>query len=90
MADQSIVLWIIGSILIITGLAGLLLPLVPGAPLLFLVFIDTTDKKTHNHYLYLNGICVKNMFYFLFFCSKFTSIKRLICFDAVCSGDVRG
>ena len=36
MADQSIILWIIGAILTFTGLAGLLLPLIPGAPLLFL------------------------------------------------------
>ena len=36
MADQSIILWVIGAILTFTGLAGLLLPLVPGAPLLFL------------------------------------------------------
>lgn len=36
MADQSIILWIIGAILTFTGLAGLLLPLVPGVPLLFL------------------------------------------------------
>ena len=36
MIDQSIMLWIIGAILTLTGLAGLLLPLVPGAPLLFL------------------------------------------------------
>jgi len=36
MIDQSILLWIIGTILTFTGLAGLLLPLVPGAPLLFL------------------------------------------------------
>ncbi|MDD2851729.1 MAG: DUF456 domain-containing protein [Desulfuromonadaceae bacterium] len=36
MADQSITLWIIGAVLTFTGLAGLLLPLVPGAPLLFL------------------------------------------------------
>jgi uncharacterized protein YqgC (DUF456 family) len=36
MADQSLVLWIISAILTFTGLAGLLLPLVPGAPLLFL------------------------------------------------------
>jgi uncharacterized protein YqgC (DUF456 family) len=36
MADQSIILWIIGGLLTFTGLAGLLLPLVPGAPLLFL------------------------------------------------------
>lgn len=36
MADQSLALWIISAILTFTGLAGLLLPLVPGAPLLFL------------------------------------------------------
>lgn len=36
MADQSMLLWVIGAILTFTGLAGLLLPLVPGAPLLFL------------------------------------------------------
>lgn len=36
MADQSILLWIIGAVLTFTGLAGLLLPLVPGAPLLFM------------------------------------------------------
>ncbi|MDD2898447.1 MAG: DUF456 domain-containing protein [Desulfuromonadaceae bacterium] len=36
MTDQSIILWIISAILTFTGLAGLLLPLVPGALLLFL------------------------------------------------------
>lgn len=36
MANQSVILWIIGALLTFTGLAGLLLPLVPGAPLLFL------------------------------------------------------
>lgn len=36
MNDQSLLLWIIGAILTFTGLAGLLLPLIPGAPLLFL------------------------------------------------------
>lgn len=36
MADQSLILWIIGAILTAIGLAGLLLPIVPGAPLLFL------------------------------------------------------
>lgn len=30
------ILWIVGIILTVTGLAGLLLPVVPGAPLLFL------------------------------------------------------
>lgn len=36
MLDQSLILWIIGTILTVTGLSGLLLPIVPGAPLLFL------------------------------------------------------
>ena len=36
MTDQSVILWIIGEILAVTGLSGLLLPIVPGAPLLFL------------------------------------------------------
>jgi uncharacterized protein YqgC (DUF456 family) len=36
MADHSLLLWILSAILTFTGLAGLLLPIVPGAPLLFL------------------------------------------------------
>lgn len=36
MTDQSLILWVIGAIFTFIGLAGLLLPLVPGAPLLFM------------------------------------------------------
>jgi len=36
MSDHSLLLWIIGAVLTVTGLAGLLLPVIPGAPLLFL------------------------------------------------------
>jgi uncharacterized protein YqgC (DUF456 family) len=36
MFDQSLILWIISAILTVIGLSGLLLPIVPGAPLLFL------------------------------------------------------
>jgi len=36
MSDQSMILWIVGAILMVTGLSGLLLPIVPGAPVLFL------------------------------------------------------
>lgn len=36
MPDQSTMLWLAGVILTLAGLAGLLLPLLPGAPLLFL------------------------------------------------------
>jgi uncharacterized protein YqgC (DUF456 family) len=36
MSDQSLILWIICAILTVTGFAGLLLPVLPGAPLIFL------------------------------------------------------
>lgn len=36
MHDQALILWVIGAILTVTGLSGMLLPIVPGAPLLFL------------------------------------------------------
>lgn len=36
MSDQSLILWIISAIFTVTGLSGLLLPIVPGAPILFL------------------------------------------------------
>lgn len=34
--EQSLLLWIVAALLTVTGLAGLLLPVLPGAPLLFL------------------------------------------------------
>lgn len=36
MPEQSVILWIAAALLTVTGLSGLLLPIVPGAPLLFL------------------------------------------------------
>ncbi len=36
MVEQSLILWIIGAVLAVGGLSGLLLPIVPGAPILFL------------------------------------------------------
>jgi uncharacterized protein YqgC (DUF456 family) len=36
MSDNSLILWIISAIFTVTGLSGMLLPVVPGAPLLFL------------------------------------------------------
>ncbi|HEX2768990.1 MAG TPA: DUF456 domain-containing protein [Geobacteraceae bacterium] len=36
MSDQSLVLWIVVGILTVTGLAGMMLPFLPGAPVLFL------------------------------------------------------
>ena len=34
--DTTILLWVLAASLILTGLAGMILPLLPGAPLLFL------------------------------------------------------
>lgn len=36
MSEQSIILWVVGAVLALLGLAGMLLPVLPGAPLLFL------------------------------------------------------
>lgn len=36
MTDPSLFLWILAAILTVAGLAGMLLPIVPGAPILFL------------------------------------------------------
>lgn len=36
MSDHSLILWVIAAICTVTGLSGLLLPVVPGAPILFL------------------------------------------------------
>jgi len=36
MSEQALILWIASAILTFTGLAGMLLPFVPGAPFLFL------------------------------------------------------
>jgi len=35
MSDYALILWVLSGILTVAGLAGLLLPLLPGAPLLF-------------------------------------------------------
>jgi uncharacterized protein YqgC (DUF456 family) len=36
MSEQSLLIWIFGSVLAVSGLFGMLLPFIPGAPLLFL------------------------------------------------------
>lgn len=36
MEESSVLLWVLAGVLTFTGLAGMLLPLIPGAPLLFL------------------------------------------------------
>jgi hypothetical protein len=36
MADPSLFLWVLATILTVVGLSGMLLPIVPGAPVLFL------------------------------------------------------
>jgi uncharacterized protein YqgC (DUF456 family) len=50
MADQSLILWIIGAILAVSGLSGLLLPIVPGAPLLFLGLVFCAGAENF-HYI---------------------------------------
>ncbi len=49
MHDQSLILWIIGAILTVTGLSGLLLPIVPGAMLLFLGLLFGAWAENFNH-----------------------------------------
>ena len=49
MVDQSLVLWIIGAILAVGGLSGLLLPVVPGAPLLFLGLVFCAWAEDFRH-----------------------------------------
>jgi len=36
MADHALVLWVVGAVLTAVGVAGLVLPVLPGAPLIFL------------------------------------------------------
>jgi uncharacterized protein YqgC (DUF456 family) len=49
MHDQSLILWIIGAILTFTGLAGLLLPIVPGVPVLFLGLLMGAWAEDFHH-----------------------------------------
>ena len=49
MLDQTLILWIIGAILTVTGLSGLLLPVVPGAPLLFLGLLFGAWAEDFSH-----------------------------------------
>jgi uncharacterized protein YqgC (DUF456 family) len=49
MPDQSLILWIVGAILAVTGLAGMLLPFVPGAPFLFLGLVFCAWAEGFRH-----------------------------------------
>lgn len=49
MNEQSIVLWITGVILAAVGFAGLVLPLLPGAPLLFLGLLCAAWAEGFRH-----------------------------------------
>lgn len=49
MPDQSLILWIVGAILAATGLAGMLLPFVPGAPFLFLGLVFCAWAEGFRH-----------------------------------------
>lgn len=48
-SDQSLVLWIIGGILTVAGFAGMLLPVLPGAPLLFLGLLCAAWAEDFRH-----------------------------------------
>jgi uncharacterized protein YqgC (DUF456 family) len=47
--DQSLILWILGGILTVAGLAGMLLPVLPGAPLLFLGLLCAAWAEDFRH-----------------------------------------
>lgn len=49
MSDQTIILWIITAALTISGLAGLLLPMLPGAPLLLAGLVCAAWAEDFRH-----------------------------------------
>lgn len=49
MADQALILWIVGGILTVSGLAGLLLPVLPGAPLLLAGLVCAAWAEDFRH-----------------------------------------
>jgi uncharacterized protein YqgC (DUF456 family) len=49
MLEQTVILWILGAILTVTGLAGMLLPFVPGAPFLFLGLLFCAWAEDFHH-----------------------------------------
>jgi len=49
---MTIVLWCLAAVLVITGLAGLVLPALPGAPLIFLGLVAAAWAE---HFVYVGG-----------------------------------
>ena len=49
MDNLSLILWILCAVLTMTGLAGMLLPVVPGAPLLFLGLLSGAWAEDFHH-----------------------------------------
>ena len=79
MYEQSLILLILAAILTVTGLSGLLLPLVPGAPLLFLGLLFGAWAENFRYVgvwtlLILAGMAV--MTYFVEFAASILGVKK--------------
>lgn len=49
MPDSALILWVVGAILVISGLAGMVLPLLPGAPLLLAGLVCAAWAEDFRH-----------------------------------------
>jgi uncharacterized protein YqgC (DUF456 family) len=80
MSEQSLILFIIGGILAVTGLAGMVLPFLPGAPLLFLGLLCAAWAEDFNYIglrtLLLLG-CMAALTYLVEFAAAILGAKSL-------------
>jgi len=79
MVDQSLILWIIGGILTVSGLAGLLLPVLPGAPLLLAGLVCAAWAEDFRHVglwtlLFLGGLAA--LTYLVEFAASAFGVKK--------------
>ncbi|MBP1753284.1 MAG: hypothetical protein H6Q57_2120 [Geobacteraceae bacterium] len=79
MTGQSLVLLITGGILAVTGLAGLLLPVLPGAPLLFLGLVCAAWAENFQYVgiwtLLLLG-CMAGLTYLVEFVASLLGVRK--------------
>jgi uncharacterized protein len=79
MSDQALVLWVIGGIFTIAGLAGMALPFLPGAPLLFLGLLCAAWAEDFRHIgiwtLLLLG-CMAALTYVMEFAASILGAKK--------------
>ena len=79
MTGQSLVLLITGGILAVTGLAGLLLPVLPGAPLLFLGLVCAAWAENFQYVgiwtLLLLG-CMAGLTYLVEFAASLLGVRK--------------